>query len=69
MTQLKVSKNKNDFMKTSVSPNNQEIIVRISTTNEIIVRISLVFGRNHVFIKPFPFLLTFAFIALYLAFC
>ena len=45
----KVSKNRNDFMKTSFLPK----------TNEIIVRISLGFGRNDVFSKSFQFLLTF----------
>ena len=46
---VKVSKNRNDFMKTVLLPK----------SNEIVLRISLVFGRNDVFIKSFRFLLTF----------
>ena len=46
---LKDSKNLNDFMTTSVLPK----------TNQIIVRISLILGRNDVSIKLFQFLLTF----------
>ena len=63
---LKVSKNRNDFVKTSFFPKTNEIIVRISAhyiilnhRAEILTIISLVLGRYDVFIKSFRFLLTF----------
>ena len=49
-TEVKVRKNRNDFMK----------ILFLPICNEIIVRISLEIGRNDVFIKSFWFLLTFS---------
>ena len=72
---LKVSKNRNDFMNTSFFPksinlmygqysravSNQEqvIVAHICNRALILTIISLVFGRNDVFIKSFRFLLIF----------
>ena len=66
---LKVSKNRNDIMKTSFLPKANEIIGRISAHHyvtgplyhraEILTIISLVFRRNDVLIKSFWFLLNF----------
>ena len=51
---LKVSKDQNDFIKTSFLPK----------TSEIILRISLDFGKNDVFIKSLNLLLTFDYLCL-----
>ena len=64
-TFLKVSKTRNDFMKTSFLPNSNEIILRVSAllySQKPLEMILLKIGRKDVFIKSFQFLLAFTII-------